>query len=104
MPTYRQLHEEQLRQNRPAMYRELDQSGQLRAYLDEMAKSAHSLRERLIRQMQTRNPYNPVEWSNSRSAWEGWIDRTVNEFVLQDRVLVADEETERAMREGGYTD
>ena len=40
------------------------------------------------------------EWKNSLGAWEGWLDRTAEELVLNDLVLVRDLETEGAMRDG----
>ena len=104
MPTYRQLHEEQLRQNRPDVYRDLQRTGDLKAHLDETADSARRMRATIVRQMAERNPYNPEEWRGSREAWQGWLERTADELVLHDLVLVPDEETERAERQGGYTD
>ena len=44
-----------------------------------------------------------MEWKNSREAWEGWLHRTAEELVLHDLVLVPDEDTLKAMRDG-YTD
>jgi hypothetical protein len=104
MPTYRQLHKDQLRQNKPALYRELKRDGALKAHLDEIAESARRMHETIVRQMAERHPYDPAEWKGERGAWEGWLHRTADELVLHDRVLVPDEETEKAMREGGYTD
>lgn len=100
MPSYRQLHEESLAQNRPDLYRELKQSGDLQSYLDGVQRDAKQLHETIKKQLADRNPYNPVEWKNSKEAWDGWLERTAQEFVLHDRVLVSDAETERAMRDG----
>lgn len=104
MPNYRQLHEDQLRQNKPALYRELKRDGALKAHLDDIAQSAKEMHARIVRQMAERHPYNPAEWGNSREAWEGALERSAQEFVLSDRVLVPDAETEKAQQDGGYTD
>ena len=99
---YGQLHREQLQQSRPEMYRELQRSGQLAKYLQDLDRSAEEMKARLVRQLKEKQPYNPVEWNNSREAWEGGLDRTAEELVLNDRVLVPDAETQAAMRDG-YT-
>lgn len=103
MPDYRQLHEDSLRQNRPEMYAELKKKGQLRAHLNTVQQQANELHDRLRKDLAAKQPYNPVDWKNSREAWEGWLDRTAQEIVLHDRVLVKDAETQAAMRDG-YTD
>lgn len=100
MSNYRQLHQDSLKANKPDLYRDLSRSGELEAHLDEVAESANSLYTTIVRQLAEKNPYNPVEWENSRAAWEGWLERTAQELVLSDRVLVPDAETEAAMRDG----
>jgi hypothetical protein len=100
VPNYRQLHEESLAENRPDLYRDLKRSGELKAHLNSVQRDAQDLHARLRTQLAERHPFNPVEWKNNREAWEGWLDRTVQEIVLSDRVLVPDEETERAQTEG----
>jgi hypothetical protein len=97
---YRQLHKESVRENRPAMYRDFKRSGELRAHLDDIASEARDMHARIVRQMAESNPYNPADWDASREAWEGALERTARELVLHDLILVPDEETERAMREG----
>ncbi len=100
MPNYRQLHLESLKQNRPERYQELRQSGELEAYLSQVHESAQSQHQRVLQQLRENHPYNPVEWRGSPEAWEGWLERTASELVLNDRVYVLDEETERAMPDG----
>ncbi len=100
---YGQLHWEQLRQSRPEMYRELQKSGELGKYLRDIDQSAEQMKALLLKQLAEKQPYNPVEWNNSRGAWEGWLDRTAEEVVLQERVLVPDAETQAAMQ-NGYVD
>ena len=103
MPSFGQLHEEQLRQNRPDMYRELKRSGELESYLDAFHAEAREMHALLVKQLAERHPYTPEEWKNNREAWEGWLERTAREFVLHDLVLVPDPETAKAVR-NGYTD
>ena len=104
MPSYRHLHEEQVRQNRPDLYCDLKRSGDLQAHLDEIAESARQMQATIVRQMAERHPYDPAEWKGSREAWVGWIERTAEELVLHDIVLMPDAETEKAMRDSGYAD
>ena len=103
VPNYRQLHEDSLKTNRPAVYEELRRSGELPQYLDGVRDDANRLYQRLLKQLAEKNPYHPADWKNSREAWEGALERSAQEFVLHDRILVPDPETERAMRDG-YTD
>ena len=100
---YGQLHREQLQQSRPEMYRELQRSGELGRYLRDVEQSANRMKALLLKQLAESQPYNPVEWNNSREAWEGWLERTAEELVLNDRVLVPDAETQAAMQ-NGYVD
>lgn len=103
MPNYRSLHEQSLRESRPDFYRALKRSGELTAHLDDVAREAREMHALVVKQMAERHPYDPAEWKNSRSAWEGWLQRTAQELVLHDLVLVPDQETLNAMRDG-YTD
>ncbi len=100
---YGQLHREQLQQSRPEMYRELQKSGELGRYLRNVDQSADRMKALLLKQLAEKQPYNPVEWNNSREAWEGSLERIADELVLEDRVLVPDAETQAAMQ-NGYVD
>ena len=100
---YGLLHRQQLQQSRPDMYRALQQEGELGKYLRNVDQSAEEMRELLLKQLAAKQPYNPVEWNNSREAWEASLDRTAEEIVLQERVLVPDAETQAAMQ-NGYVD
>ncbi len=100
---YGQLHREQLQQSRPDMYRELQKSGELRKYLRDVDESADRMKALLLKQLAESQPYNPVEWNNSRELWEASLGRIADELVLEDRVLVPDAETLAAMQ-NGYVD
>lgn len=91
-----------LKANRPDLYRHLKANGQLEQHLDEVAQSAQTLRQQVRQQLEENRPYNPVEW-RSREAWSGTLNRMAEELVLHDRVLVPDEETEKATRDGTWT-
>lgn len=103
MPNYRQIYEDSLRESRPDQYEELVKMGELKAYLDDVQQDANQLHRQVVKDLRERHLYNPAEWGSSREAWEGWLERTAQEIVLNDRVLVMDEETEKAMQDG-YTD
>jgi hypothetical protein len=45
---YEKLHENHLRENRPKMYQELMESGQLKNYLSDVAERARNLRHNLL--------------------------------------------------------
>ena len=100
---YAQLHRESLQENRPEYYRELKQRGELQSHLKVVERQANELHDQVVKNLKQKQPYNPVEWKNRREAWEGWLDRTADEVVLNDLVLVPDQETLAAMRDG-YTD
>jgi hypothetical protein len=100
VPNYRQLHEDSLAQNRPDLHRELKKSGKLKAHLDAVSQDAESLFQRVLADLKQSQPYNPLDWQNDQAAWEGALERSAREFVLSDRVLVPDRETERAQTQG----
>lgn len=103
MKNYRQIHKDQLEQSQPDRFRDLKRSGKLGAHLKSVQAEAESQFHLVVKQLKARNPYNPVEWKNSREAWEGWVERTADELVLDDLVLVKDKETEAADLNGtGY--
>ncbi len=85
---YGQLHREQLQRSRPEMYRELQKIGELGRYLRNVDQSADLMKELLLKQLAESQPYNPLDWKNSREAWEGSLERIADELVLEDRVYV----------------
>lgn len=104
MSSYRALYEESLAENRPEDYRALKASGELKALLDSVAQTARDSHRQIVKNLAERHPYNPVEWApQGRGAWEGWLERTAEELVLHDLILVQSPEDARADLEG-YTD
>lgn len=91
---YGQLHREQLQQSRPEWYRELQKTGELGRYLRNVDQSSDRMKELLLKQLAESQPYNPVEWNNSREAWEGSLERIADELVLEDRVFVPEPDGE----------
>ncbi len=91
---YGQLHREQLQQSRPEMYRELQRKGQLQAHLQAIDQDAKAMKAQVVKGLAQKHPFNPVEWKNSRGAWEGWLDRTVEELVLLGRRVTGEAEPE----------
>lgn len=95
------IHEASLRESRPDTYRALVEEGSLEDYLDGVEESAQATYEGTLHALmrQGSEPQGYVE----RVAWLQTLDAQAREIVLQD-LLVPDEETERAIREGGYRD
>ena len=85
---YGQLHREQLQRSLPEVYRQLQREGKLAKHLQAVDQSADRMRALLLKQLAEKRPYNPVEWKNSREAWEGSLERIADELVLEDRVYV----------------
>jgi len=89
---YAQLHLESLEQNQPELLRDLRRKGKLRKHLDALQRDAQEMRDQVRKDLLAKHPFNPVEWKKGRRAWEAWLDRTVEELVLNDLVLVDDPE------------
>ncbi len=89
----------------PEVRRELKQSGQLMNYLMNVQGDTLSALENVRGQLRKRRP-PPKKGSDPLQLvqYESWLKRTSEELVLQEFVLLPDEETAKAMREGGYTD
>jgi len=99
---YRQLHEESLKQNRPEWYQQLQSAGNLQRHLDAVSQEAKELHQRLVSQLQAKQPYNPVEFP-ARETWEKYLNQVAREIVLYEVVLVKDQESEDA-EQNGYRD
>ena len=80
------LHLESLGQSKPKYLKELSNEGRLQTHLQEVGQEAQEMFERIV-----------VRLQNSRPKWtQGQIEKSAEETVLQDLVLVKDEETELA--------
>lgn len=97
--SYGPIHHESLKQNRPDVYRELERSGQRFSYFKSAAKDAEDLHARIVEQLAEAHPFSAEEFG-SEERWRGWLEQVTRELVLNDRILVPDEETERASRDG----
>ena len=87
------------------MYRELKQSGQLLSYLLDVEERTDEAVDQVRASLKKSKPL-PKETTNFLEvlAYQNWLQRTSEELVLQEFILLPDEETANAIREGGYTD
>ena len=94
-----------LEEHLPQVRRELKKSGQLQSYLLNVQQSTLSALESVRNQLRKQRP-PPKKGSDPLQLvqYESWLMRTSEELVLPEYVLLPDEETAKAMREGGYTD
>lgn len=93
-PNWKALHQRSLQQNQPEHLRELMSSGTLNQVLQEVAEEAQEMFEYLTKQLRKSNP----SWTQDQA------ERSAQEVVLAELVLVKDAETQEADRQGGYTD
>lgn len=96
---YGQLHRDQLQQSQPEVFRDLQRSGQLAKYLQDLDRSADQMKARLLKDLEEKQPYNPVEWKNDREMWKASLERIAEELVLEDRVLVPSPDPEEQTTE-----
>ncbi len=94
-----------LEEHLPQVRRELKKAGQLQSYLLNVQNDTLSALESVRNQLREQRP-PPKKGSDPLQLvqYESWLKRTSEELVLQEFVLLPDEETAKAMREGGYTD
>ena len=97
--SYGPIHHESLKQSRPDIYRELERSGHRFGYFKNAARDAEGLHARIIAQLAEAHPFR-AEKFGSEEEWRGWLEQVTRELVLNDRILVPDEEYERALRDG----
>lgn len=93
-PNWKQLHKESLRQNQPETFRELTSSGRLNQYLLEVDQVARESYKTQVERLQQKRP----KWTPDQ------MERSAQEVVLQELVLVRDQETLEAEAQGGYLD
>ena len=97
--------ERHLEEHLPKVYRELKKSGQLERYLLNVQQSTLSALESVRNQLKKQRPPPPPNSDHLELLqYESWLKRTSEEIVLPEFILLPDEETAKAMREGGYTD
>ncbi|MCK5651739.1 MAG: TnpV protein [Gemmatimonadetes bacterium] len=90
---WKRLHHRSLQQSKPKLLRELSDRGRLQTHLQEVAQEAQEMFERISDQLRKANPKSTPDQ----------IERSAEEMVLQEIVLVKDEETELA-EVHGYLD
>lgn len=90
---WRSLHQQSLQQNRPDLLRELSDQGRLESHLQAVGREAQEMFERISRDLKGANP----SWTLVQ------IEKSAEETVMQDLVLVKDLLTEDAER-FGYLD
>ncbi len=102
---YGKLAEKHLKEHQPKVYRELKQSGQLLSYLLDVEERTDEAVDQVRASLKKSKPL-PKETTIFLEilAYQNWLQRTSEELVLQEYILLPDEETAKAMREGGYTD
>lgn len=86
-------HRRSLEQNQPTMLAELQKSGEITSYLQEIGREAKAMYDRLY---------------ESRATTPGWTpdqaERMAMEVVMHDLILVPDPETAAAIQQDGYLD
>ena len=87
------LHEASLKQNQPERLKQLRETVDLTEYLQVVDQEAQEMFE-AIRDRQMKQP----GWTMDQA------ERTAEEMVLNDLILVMDTETSEAMSQGGYRD
>lgn len=97
---YAALAREHLKEHRPTFYQELESSGVLESYLEELGIEAESLEVMTYNDYLKRNPV-PIDFFE-RAAHLAQAYQVACEIVLSQLILLPDEETERAMLRGGY--
>ena len=102
---YGNMAEKHLKEHLPKVYQELKQSGQLLSYLLDVEERTDEALDQVRASLKKSKPL-PKETTNFLEvlAYQNWLQRTSEELVLQEFVLLPDEETANAISEGGYTD
>lgn len=96
---YGRVHHESLKESRPDVLKELERHGERFQYFSTTARDAKDLHERLVEQLAANHPYTEADYG-SPDRWQMWLNQVARELVLNDRILIPDEETERAQRDG----
>jgi hypothetical protein len=91
-----------MRKYQPEMYRKLEEQGGLERYVQELGTEAATRQEVIEAQYLQKNPAPPD--GADRAQHLAWAALSAQEIVLHEMILLPDEETARAIREGGYRD
>lgn len=99
---YGPLHHESLKQGRSDVIRELERRGERFRYFRDLSKSCNEMHSHLVASLSKNHPFSEREFGTIEE-WRLWLDQVARELVLEDRVLMPDQETEEARR-NGYLD
>ncbi len=99
---YAQMRKRSLQRNRPDLYREFQQAGELQSHLKETGESASAMEAGLLSRMEKKNPL-PEDYLE-RVKELGRRYRQVQEVVMHDLIHEPDAMTAKAMSQGGYLD
>ena len=99
---YAQMRKRSLQRNRPDLYREFQQAGDLQSYLKEIGEQAANMYDNLLHQLEKKNPL-PEDYLE-RVQELGRRFRQVQEVVMNDLIHEPDAMTAKAMSQGGYLD
>ena len=91
-----------MRKYQPEMYRKLEEEGGLERYAQELGTEAATRQEVIEAQYLEKNP--APQDKSERAQHLAWAALSAQEIVLQEMILLPDEETARAIRQGGYRD
>lgn len=91
-----------MRKHQPDMYRKLKSEGGLESYAHQLGTEAAMQQEVIEAQYLEKNPAPPN--GSERNQHLAWAALSAQELVLQEMILLPDEETARAIRQGGYRD
>ena len=99
---YRRLIEENLRNHRPELLRQLQPDGDLESYLEETSVEAVQAFNEQVKRLKELNlePQGFLE----RASWLRRVNQAADEHVRLNLIQLPDSDTQKAIREGGYTD
>lgn len=99
---YGPLHHESLKQSRPDVIRELERKGSSFRYFRDAAHDCDEMHTTIVVRLKETHPFSEKEFGTIER-WMLWLHQVARELVMEDRVVVPDQETEEARR-NGYLD
>jgi len=99
---YGKLLEENLKNHRPELLRQLRSEGNLESFLSETAEEAFQAFNHQVRELKKLNP-EPKGFLE-RVSWFRQIWQAADEYVRLNLIQLPDSDTEKAIRQGGYKD